>query len=235
MKRSLSLIIATVLTASLAACAGKPPAQIPGTQAATNTAQPATTATEPSLVAPDASATRPAPGSTSSSLPPVDPAVAAQLTNTCGLLNSQDLATILVTGELVKEPVQVSQVGHPIFTTQPAPADEVTCVFYEFHNPGKSTQELLQVTYWVDMPGQEASAAAWGLAWSQAAQAGQAVTGAGDQAFFDSNGRLTFRQGDLYFTVEIVDTSRTPEQRSQIAKQVAADMLQHLAALPGAG
>ena len=161
--------------------------------------------------------------------PVITPSLAARLTNTCDLLSSNDLAKILVTGELEREPVQANPVDHPVFSTENVPATEVTCVYYEFHNPGKKNQELLQVTYWLDLPGQGASATAWQKAWTDAAQAAQPISGIGDQAFLSQNGELSFKQGSLYFTLQVVDTSRTAEQNADITRQLANDMLQNLA------
>jgi hypothetical protein len=201
----------------------------------------------PSIAAPTATAS-PTPGVA------VNPALVNQLSNNCNLVNSQDLASIFGTGELEREPVKDATVDHPAFSTENVPANEVTCVMYEFHNPGKTTEELLQVTYWVDTPGQGAPGAnalahtartgalahtartsAWQRAWADAAQSGQAVSGIGDQAFFSQTGQLVFRQGGLYFTLELVDTSQTASWIEQVSRQVAKDMLQHLASLTAAG
>jgi len=168
-------------------------------------------------------------------MPVISPSLSARLTNTCDLLNSNDLAKILVTGELEREPVQTNPVDHPVFSTENVPATEVTCVFYEFHSPGKKDQELLQVTYWLDLPGQGASATAWQKAWTDAIQTGQPVSGIGDQAFRSQNGELSFKQGSLYFTLQVVDTSRTAQQNDQITRQVASDMLNNLATMEKAG
>jgi hypothetical protein len=166
--------------------------------------------------------------SRSSRMPLVDPTLANQLTNSCILLNSHDLARILATNELARDPVTVKAFDHPIFSEQPVSVNEVSCRFYEFHNPRKAGEELLQVTYWVDIPGQGVSSEAWRQSWLQAAASGQMVSGIGEQAFQGENGRLTFEQGNLYFTVEIVDPSRSAAQNEQISRLVAVDMIQRL-------
>jgi len=216
----------TPLSTVLSSIAAPPPggATVEPTQAPTLTAT--MVATQPPGTSP---AVTPAPGT--SPTPPVNPALAARLTNTCDLLSSHDLAKILVTGELEREPVQTNQVDHPLFSAENVPATEVTCVYYEFHNPGKKNQELLQVTYWLDLPGQGASATAWQKAWMDAAQAAQPVSGIGDQAFLSQYGELSFKQGSLYFTLQVVDTSRTAQQNDQITHQVANDMLNNLATM----
>ncbi len=199
-----------------------PTEQITQTAVTAVPSQPASSATP---IAGSASTTPSFPASTMSG------ALKNRLTNTCDLLNSNDLAKILVTGELEAEPVKTNPVDHPVFSNVQVPATEVTCIFYEFHNPGKKDQELLQVTYWVDLPGQGATSAAWQKAWSDAAQAGQPVRGIGEQAFQNKDGELSFSQDGLYFTLQIVDTSRTAQQNQQITDQVASDMLNNLASM----
>jgi hypothetical protein len=236
MNRKYLIFFGALILISLAGCtAGSSSAALPqtggtrpsqatplGTSVATNgPTRPATTA--PATAAPQPSPTMPG-ATTQPSEPPVtsglSPDLTARLTNTCGLLNSNDLASILVTGELETENV---------------PATEVNCVYYEFHNPGKKDQELLQVTYWLDLPGQGVSGAAWRKVWTDATQKGQQVSGIGDQAFVSSDGELSFKQGSLYFTLEIVDTSRSAQQNVQISHRLAADMLKNLASMQNSG
>jgi hypothetical protein len=262
MNKKFLVFISAVLFLSLAGCsASKPSSQLPatgGTQFATQQPQAGTAAatsaptqpptaapTQPPTSAPTAQATQPAAstpqvtgspsGTSSSSAPLITPALAARLSNTCDLLNSHDLAKILVTGELVKEPVQTTPLDHPIFSTAKIPVTEVNCVYYEFHNPGKKDQELLQVTYWLDLPGQGVSSAAWQKLWTEAAKAGQPVSGIGAGAFTSNNDELTFEQDKLYFTLQIVDTSRTKAQNAQIQQQIAQDMLTNLASIQNSG
>ena len=216
---------------SLAGCVGGvKTGQVPETEGIpAPSQQPAAgTAARPAVTAQPATGT-PVP------IPVVNPALAARLSNTCDLLNSADLASILSTGELQREPVKTSPVKHPVFSTQNVPATEITCLFYEFHNPGKKNEELLQVTYWVDLPGQVAWLAPWQQIWKGAAKSGKNVAGIGDQAFVSSNSRLTFKKSSLYFTLEVVDTSRSADQRMQIARQLAGDMLKRLAAMQASG
>lgn len=221
-------------TAAVTAAPTQPPTSAPTAMATqSQTTAPTAMATQGSAATPQATSS---PSATSGApAPTINQALATRLTNTCGLLNSNDLAKILTTGELVKEPVQASPVNHPIFSSANVSATEVNCVYYEFHNPGKKDQELLQVTYWLDLPGQGVSSAAWQKAWTDAAQAGQPVSGIGAGAFTNSSGELVFEQDNLYFTLQIVDTSRTTAQNAQIQQQVASDMLNNLASMQKSG
>lgn len=232
---SLPLTSGTQAPTPQATQAASPPAATPVTLPTDQTTQPATTVTasQPASSATPmagAASTTPSPPTTTSNR-----ALKNRLTNTCDLLNSNDLAKILVTGELEREPVQTNPVNHPVFSSEQVPATEVNCVFYEFHNPGKKDQELLQVTYWVDLPGQGTNSAAWQKAWTDAAQAGQPVSGVGEQAFLSKDGEMSFSQDGLYFTLQIVDTSRTAQQNQQIGRQIAADMLANLALMQKSG
>lgn len=262
MNKKILIFMSAIFFLSLASCSGSSPsAQLPGTggtpsltqqsQAGTTAATTAPTQaltampTQPGTAAPTAMATQPAastPKATASPsassgapAPNINPALATRLSNTCDLLNSNDLAKILVTGELVKEPVQTTPVDHPIFSTANVPVTEVNCMYYEFHKPGKKDQELLQVTYWLDIPGQGVSNTAWQNTWGEAAKSGQPLSGIGTGAFTNSNGELTFKQDNFYFTLQIVDTSRTSAQNAQIQQQIAKDMLNNLASMQKSG
>jgi hypothetical protein len=157
------------------------------------------------------------------------------LTMSCSLLNSQDLANFFTSHTEVMLPeIQINQVEHPIFSVQNAPGTETSCVFYAFHLPGSSAEIMLQVNYWVDVPSQSASRKAWAQEWTQAkSEAGQPTLGIGDDAFF-KDGRLTFEKGDLYVTIEATETDldlKTPlgvEKQAAIEKQIALDMLNRL-------
>jgi hypothetical protein len=156
-----------------------------------------------------------------------------ELTNNCDLLDSHELAGFFSTAEVVLPTPQVSQVSQPVFSNQTVPATEVSCVFYVFHNPGSKDMVLLQVTYWLDLPDQ-ASSSAWSQVWTDASsQAAQSVHGIGEAAFYQ-DGRLSFKQGNLYVTVETIGTqvsTQTPagvQQQLDTEKKIALDMLSRL-------
>lgn len=155
----------------------------------------------------------------------------------CNLLDSRDLASLFSSAEVVLPQPKTSQVNHPIFAKQNAPASEATCVYYAYHQPGEKTMEMLQVTYWIDIPNQ-ATPTAWAKVWSDASSQGaQAVSDVGDAAFF-ANGRLTFKKGNTYVTIEAIGTylntgtSTGEKQQIQIEKRLALDALGRLKQAP---
>jgi hypothetical protein len=221
MKKFTSVLVLTGLSLALLGCSGgktssnpegKTPTQtsIPTTQVATNLAE-ATPVPSPS------------PKSTQN----------AELTNNCDLLDSRELASFFSSAEVVLPTPQVNQVERPVFSTESAPATEVSCVFYVFHNPGSKDMVLLQVSYWLDLPDQ-ATPRVWSQVWTDASsQSAQAVSGIGEAAFYQ-DGRLSFKEGKLYVTVEAIGTqvsTETPagvQQQLDIEKKVALDMLNRL-------
>jgi hypothetical protein len=176
---------------------------------------------------PQPSVTPPPPSPTPSPLPPK--ALDTLLTNNCLLLNSHDIASLYATHTEVQNPVlQTGVVTHAIFSTEKVTATQSSCINYAFHLPGSIDGEMLQVTYWVDVPA-ATPASAWAKLWTDAsAQAAQTISGIGDGAFF-SHGRLTFKDGDLYITLEAIgtklntDTSVGVTQQITIEKQLALD------------
>ena len=156
--------------------------------------------------------------------------VVYQLSNNCELLGSRELASFFPSAEVVMPTPQVNQVNHVVFSTESVSAREVSCIYYVFYHPGKKDQVLLQVTYWVDLPDQ-ATTSAWSQVWVDAAsKASHPVSGIGDQAFY-TNGRLSFKKGSIYVTVETIETqpsTQTPvskNQRLDMEKQIALDAL----------
>jgi hypothetical protein len=204
-------------------CSGVTSTPGPGHQTPTSPPTPAAQAT-------------PTPTEPVSTPPPSPPSTAASLiTSRCSLLNSHDLASLYPTHTEVMLPTpQVSRVTHVVFSTQNVSANEISCVYYVFHLPGKNTEQVLQVNYWVDTP-EKAADAAWAQIWADASsQAAQSISGIGDGAFYE-NGKLTFKKGDIYMTLEITGTSDTldtktnagVEQQIKLEKQVALDALKH--------
>lgn len=166
---------------------------------------------------------------------PPQSATASIITSRCSLLDSYDLANLYTTHtEVVRPTPQVSQAGHVAFSTQSVSANEISCVYYVFHLPGSITGQVLQVSYWVDTPAQ-ATPAAWAQVWTDASsKASQSVSGIGVDAFYE-DGKLTFKKGDIYMTIEVVGTganlnTSTPagmEDQLKIEKQVALDALKN--------
>lgn len=156
-----------------------------------------------------------------------------RLTNSCELLNSHDLASLFSSAEVVLPTPQVSQVNQVIFSKENSQAEEIICTYYVFHNPGSKDMVLLQVTYWVVLPDQT-KPSVLAQVWTDAkSQTTQAIPGIGDGAFYE-NGRLTFKKGDIYVTIEVTGTQINPSTRSgesqqlELEKQVALDALNRL-------
>jgi hypothetical protein len=185
--------------------------------------------------APTAPATATMPPATAAS-PPAAPSPGPTLAvwlDTCTLLSSRDAASLLTTAEIEGPDHKRAEVNHTIFSTQPISATESSCIYYVFHRPGHTDQKLLQITYWLDVRGQ-ATAAAWDQVWTAArSNAAQAVSGIGDGAFYN-DGRLSFKKGSLYVTIEIItagqDYNIAPgsAQQLDLEKQVALFMLPNM-------
>jgi hypothetical protein len=159
--------------------------------------------------------------------------VVHQLSNNCDLLGSRELASFFSSAEVVLPTPQVTQVKHVVFSAERVPAREISCIYYVFYHPGKKDQVLLQVTYWVDLP-DGTTTSAWPQVWGDAAsKATQSVSGLGDQAFY-MNGRLSFKKGSIYVTVETIETQPGPQatvtanQRLDMEKRIALDALKRL-------
>jgi hypothetical protein len=155
------------------------------------------------------------------------------LLDRCNLLDSRDLASLFSSAEVVLPQPKTSQVDHVIFSSEKTPASETSCTYYVFHRPGKADSEMLQVTYWIDIPDQ-AIESGWTQVWTDAHSKGsQPVSGLESGAFFE-NGRLTFKKGSTYVTVEAISTylntgtNTGAEQQIQIEKQIAQDALNRL-------
>lgn len=96
---------------------------------------------------------------------------------------------------------------------------------------------MLQLTYWVDVPDQGSSQAAEQAFANAKSKAAQTISGIGEDVFFNK-GRLTFKKGDVYVTVEGINTSVDTttsaglDQQIETEKQIAADILGRLPELP---
>ena len=155
---------------------------------------------------------------------------AYRLTNYCDLLDSHDIASLFSSAEVMKPVHQVNQVKHVIFSTEGVSATESSCINYAFHQPGSKNAKMLQVTYWVDIP-DRAAAGAWAKVWTDAkAQAAQTVSNTGEDAFYNQ-GRLTFKEGDIYVTLEAVGTYLNTDTQAGVTQQVEIEkQLAHAAA-----
>ncbi len=159
----------------------------------------------------------------------------SSLEASCALLNTRDLASFFPTHtETILPKPQIGPVGHPAFSTDNAPGTETSCVYYTFYLPGSHSEVVLQVNYWLDVPASASSAQAWRQAWAAAsAQQTQTAPGIGDGSFY-ADGRLSFRNGDVYMTVEATETDwnlSTASDRSKqliLERRVAADIISHL-------
>lgn len=157
------------------------------------------------------------------------------LTRSCSLLNSRDLASFFPSHtEVVLPKPEISQVDHPVFSTGNAPGTETSCVYYAFHLPGSNEEIVLQVNTWVDVPSPSISGTTWMQDWENAkSSADQAVAGVGDDAFF-KDGRMSLKKGDVYLTVEAMETDfnlgtpSTLKKQFTLEKQIALAMLGRL-------
>jgi hypothetical protein len=158
-----------------------------------------------------------------------------RLVNSCGLLNNRDLASFFTShAEVILPTPQISQVGHPIFSTGNAPGTETSCVYYTFHLPGSIKEIVLQVNYWVDVPASGTPGQAWVQDWTQAnSKAMQTISGIADGAF-TKDGQLIFKKGDMYVTIAATETdwnlkvSTDMGKQLAVEKQVALDILKRL-------
>lgn len=240
MNRMLKCLIVGFLFAA-AGCSGAGGTPSPGSR--TPTSAPTTAALiTPSPIEPTAAPSPAGPTATpvptvpiATSAPTPQSTTASLITSRCSLLNSHDLASLYPTHTEVMLPTpQVSQVNHVVFSTQDVSANEISCIYYVFYLPGSANGEVLQVNYWVDTPNQ-ATPAAWAKVWDDAnSQAAQSISGIGDGAFYE-NGKMTFKKGDIYVTIEVIGTSNDldtntsagVEQQIKIEKQIAEAALKN--------
>lgn len=204
---------------------------------------PAQTATTPSQVAlpntgsasstPAASNTA-VPGTPSfQTVPPPTSGSTLKMANSCDLINSYDLASLFPPhNEIIRDAPKTGPVSQPPFSQAAAAGTQETCLFYDFHQPGKATGWMLQVTYLVDTPDPSAQQA-WAQAWSAAAKSGQPVNDLGVEAFA-SGANLFIKKGNTYLTFESTDTHlnmKTAAAMQQVLaynEQLAKDGLQNL-------
>jgi hypothetical protein len=173
------------------------------------------------------------------STPAASPAIAtvtpSPLITDCGLLDTYDMASLFTQAraETQLPKPQDSQVNHPIFSSDSAPGQEITCILYSFINPDVKAMRLLQINYWIDIPDPSKSSL-WMQAWSQLiSKSGKEIPGIGQAAYFD-NGRLTMQQDGFYITIEAIGPAMNAVANAGsnpqlgVDKLVAQDMLKKL-------
>ena len=177
------------------------------------------------------------PLSTSTPAPSPTPTAAAPpvAVTDCALLTTHDMASLFTQNraETQLPTPQEGQVSHPIFSTDKAPGQQITCMLYSFINPGAKTMRLLQINYWVEIPA-PSQAGLWTQAWSQLKSKGaKQIPGLSQAAYFD-NGRLTLQQAGFYITIEAIGPAMNAvanvgsSPQLNVEKLVAQDMLKKL-------
>lgn len=202
-------MLIVVLLCMSCACSASPIVNAPTGTSVSATQPAAQTTTQPQ--------TSGSPPATTAGKTPVSP-----YTDNCSLLNSQDLASLYSSAEVVLPKPQISQVNQPAFGTQTISATETACAYYVYHLPGTKDMQMLQVNVWVDASDQ-ASSETWGKMGEDAsAQAQQVISGIGDKAFFE-NGKLTFFKDHVYVTIEVVGTAFNPNTNAGLQQQIAIE------------
>jgi hypothetical protein len=208
----------------------KPPGKSGNTQAAANTP----------VISSRTPLASPTPTQTSNLMTIPTPTAAITATQStlighCALLNSYDIASLFTQArtESMHPKQQDNHVSHPIFSTVQAPGEENSCIIYSFINPDVKNMQLLQITYWVDIPDPSASSS-WTQAWTQLkSEGGKDVPVTGNATYFYNN-RLTLQQRNIYITIEVtgqavnaIPTTGSNPQLS-VEKLVAQDILKNL-------
>lgn len=140
------------------------------------------------------------------------------VTASCSLVTRQDMGGLFAAE--VNQPIYHANATSVLpFSDESVSADEYNCIYLAFHNPGSASGSSYQVTYWVDMPGQT-PASQWAQVWSDAkARAAQVIAGIGDDAFYQ-DGRLTFKKGDTYMTIEVLGTKLDTATEAGVNQQI---------------
>ncbi len=171
-----------------------------------------------------------APSATPIVLTRLNPADAKKpLTGACTLVTRQDVGGFF--GAEVQEPLYaINQTHQVIFPAPPVSATEYYCVYLAFHRPSSIQGYHYQVTYWVDTP-DKASSSEWDQTWvAGKSHALQVIPGLGEDAFF-VNGRLTFKTGGTFVTVEILSNQFDTSTADGIAAQIEIEKKAALTAI----
>ncbi len=149
--------------------------------------------------------------------PDVQDATRGQVTK-CGLVTRTDMGGFY--GAEVNQPFYHTGTTNVLpFSNEQVAANEYYCVYNAFHNSGSGSGNTFQTTYWVDQPGQT-PAGQWTQVWKDGgAHAAQDISGVGDDAFYN-NGRLTFKKGDTYVTIEVLATKMDTDTPAGVAQQI---------------
>ena len=150
----------------------------------------------------------------------------------CTIVTQKDLADLFAAE--VNQPISgpLNQVDQVIFPSAPVSANESYCVYLAFHQSGSKNGIFYQITYWVDTPNRS-TPEEWAQVWNKgAAQAAQKILDIGDEPFYN-NGRLTFKKGKTYVTVEalgtgIDSTNAGVNRQIEIEKEVALKALKRM-------
>ncbi len=150
----------------------------------------------------------------------------------CVTITPKDLSDIFAAE--VPQPIhQSNQANQVIFPAQAVSTNETYCVYMAYHRSGSMTGAYYQVTEWIDTP-DNATPQEWAQVWiTGESHATQKISGIGDAAFYE-NGRLTFKKGDTYVTVEVIsdriDTKTTAgvNQQLDLEKQFALRAVKHM-------
>jgi hypothetical protein len=143
--------------------------------------------------------------------------------DSCGLLNTRDLAGIFPTHtETILPKPGIASVDHPAFSVQHAPGRETSCDYYSFYLPGSHSEIVLQVHYQLGVPASASAAQVWQQAWAAALAAGTAEPGIADGAFY-RDGLLSFEKDNFYLTIEATETDRDLSTASDRGKQLTVE------------
>ena len=151
------------------------------------------------------------------------------LTQACNLVTRQDVGGFF--SAETNEPIyQSNRVNQVIFPAAPVSTKEYYCVYLAFHQPSSKNGAYYQVTYWVDTPDQ-ATPSEWAQTWTEGkSHAAQTVAGVGEDAFYN-NGRLTFKKGNTYVTVEVISTKIDTSTAAGVSQQIDIEKKVALTAL----
>ncbi len=155
------------------------------------------------------------------------------MTNACTLVTRKDIGGFY--SAEVEEPLYaLNHTRQVIFPAPPVSALEYYCVYLAYHLPSSISGTFYQTTYWVDTPDQ-ASPDDWAKIWTAGkSHATQSVTGVGEDAFY-VDGRLTFKKGNTYVTVEVISTGFDTNTAEGIAQQLDIEKKVALTALSRMG
>ncbi len=151
------------------------------------------------------------------------------LTQACNLVNQQDMGGFF--GAETSQPLyQSNHTNQVIFPAAPVSVNEYYCLYMSFHLPSSKNGAYYQVTYWVDTP-DRATPSEWAQAWTEGeSHATQSISGVGDGAFY-SDGRLTFKKGTTYVTVEVISTKIDTSIAAGVSQQIDIEKKVALTAL----